>query len=119
MSHAPDALLDALIPGDATWPAASAVLADDPVPVPEAARPLVAVASLPPAERTAQLTRFEAEAPAAFAALYHAVADAYYAAPEIAQIIARLADAGPRDSGPFDPALLTGVVAEGRARRRL
>ena len=119
MPHVPDALLDALIPGDATWPRASAVLARDEVPVPEAARPLIAVASLPPAERSAELARFEAEAPVAFAALYHAVADAYYATSEVAQIIARLADAGPPDSGPFDPALLTGVVAEGRARRRL
>ncbi|MEM7444897.1 MAG: hypothetical protein AAF414_16360 [Pseudomonadota bacterium] len=117
MSHAPDALLDALIPGDATWPAASGVLTD--VQVPESARPLVAKAALPPAELVAELARFEAEAPAAFAELYHAVADAYYATPKVAQIIARLADAGPPDNGPFDPALLAGVVAEGRARRRL
>ena len=116
MTQAPDALLDALIPGDATWPPASAVLAD--VPVPEAARSLAAMAALPPAERATEIARFEAEAPAAFAALYHAVADAYYATPEVALIVARLADAGPSDSGPFDPALLAGVVAEGRARRR-
>lgn len=119
MSHVPDALLDALIPGDAIWPAASAVLADDPVPVPEAARPLIAVASLPPGERSAELARFEAETPTAFAALYHAVADAYYAAPEVAQIIARLARTGPPDPGSFDRRLLAGVMAEGRARRRL
>lgn len=117
MSHAPDTLLDALIPGDATWPAASAVLAD--VQVPEAARRLLAKAALPPAELVAELARFEAKAHAAFSELYHAVADAYYATPEVAQIIARLADGGPPDSGPFDPALLAGVVAEGRARRRL
>jgi len=119
MYHVPDALLDALIPGDATWPAATAVLAGVQIPVPEAARSLVAEAAMPPAELIAEVARFEAEAPAAFAALYHAVADAYYAEPRVAQIIARLADAGPPDCEPFDPALLTGVVAEGRARRRL
>ena len=119
MSHAPDALLDALVPGDATWPRASAVLTRSEVPVPEAAASFVAKADLRPAELVAELERLEAEAPADFAALYHAVADAYYATPEVAQITARLADAGPPDSGPFDPALLTGVVAQGRARRRL
>jgi len=119
MSHVPDALLDALIPGDAIWPAASAVLVDAPVSVPEAARRLVAMVAMSPAELAAELARFEAEAPAAFAALYHAVADAYYATPEVTLIIARLAGAGPPDVGPFDPAMLAGVVAEGRGRRRL
>lgn len=118
------ALFDTLLPGGGDWPPASAVLAGDALP--EAARPLARdlaarLAGLPPGAHVAALKDAEAAQPDDFAALCHALADVYYASPEVAGILRERAAAGPPDpSGPiFDRALLDGVVAGQRGRRRL
>jgi hypothetical protein len=118
------ALFDTLLPGHGDWPAASGVLAGDALP--EAAQPLARdlaarLAGLPPDAHVAALKDAETAKPDAFAELYHAVADAYYASPEVAGILWERAAAGPPDpSGPvFDRRLLDGVVAGQRGRRRL
>lgn len=113
-------LLDTLLPGAGDWPPAGEVISE--VALPEDAKVLARrVAALPSEARAAEVAAYEASDPAAFAALYRAVADAYYATPEAARILARRASAGPPDpTGPsFDPRLLDRVVAERRGQRRL
>lgn len=91
--------LDALIPGNADWPAAS--LAVDPMAV---------FAALGPADRAwlAPLPDWKAvEHEPAFARLMTALNTAYYSSPAVAPRLRALAEAGPRDPSPtFDLTLL-------------
>ena len=115
-----NALLDALLPGGGDWPPAGDVIRSEVLPhaVHQLARE---VAGLSQDERIAAIAAFEANQPADFADLYHAVTDAYYATPEAAQVLQKRAAAGPPDTSgpPFDRTLLDGVVTERRGRRRL
>ncbi len=115
------AILDALIPGDARWPAFSTVVA---------AAAFVASLEDAPRERlwslvggqdpVAALAAWEAAEPGSFASLLRAVHRAYYTAPAVVAVIHRLAEASPRETSElFDPALVTRVVATGAGRRRL
>ena len=108
--------LDALVPGGAGWPPASACIP--------------ALAALPglsdgdrawlrarvaavPGDWTAAWRAAEAAAPDRFARLLAAVYDAYYRAPAVARRLAALAEAGPRDpDAAFDPALLSRLSPE-------
>lgn len=124
MTHAPEpdlkALLDTLLPGDGSWPAAGDVIT--PEALPEAVHDLARqIAGLSRDARIDAVAAFEATHPAAFGTLYHAVADAYYATPEAARVLhARAAATAPDTSGPqFDKSLLEGVLAGQRGKRRL
>lgn len=90
------------------------------VPLTEAAQTLAhEVAQLPHEARESAVAAFERVHPDDFAALYRAVADAYYATPQVAAILAARASSGPQEPAPFDPRLLTGVIKEQRGKRRL
>lgn len=112
------ALIDTLLPGDSNWPAGSAVIGE--IVLSEAGETLaLQVADLPEAAREGAVAAFEDAHPESFAELYGAVTDAYYAAPEVAAVLAARASLGPSDPAPFDPRLLDGVREERRGKRRL
>lgn len=101
------AALDALIPGNADWPAASDVV--DPTAILErltaADRAWLASVLARPEELA---TRWDSvEGSPAFARLLRTLYDAYYSAPGTAPRLRALAEASPRDpDSRFDPALL-------------
>ena len=113
-------LLDILLPGGGDWPAARTVLGPDDLSA--AALSLArTIAGLPQDERADATAAFETAHPGTFADLYFAVADAYYATPQVARVLQARASTGPPDtSGPhFDRSLLDGVMADQRGKRRL
>jgi hypothetical protein len=58
------------------------------------------------------LTKAEAGDPKAFARLYRALCDAYYASPSVLDRVAELSEAGPHEPSPhFDTSLLDKVIA--------
>jgi hypothetical protein len=101
------AALDALIPGDADWPAASQAV--DPETVRNALAPDDRAwldAFLRPAADWPAIWS-GAQAHPTFSRLLHALYDAYYSAPATALRLRALSGASPRDpDSRFDPALL-------------
>jgi len=113
-------LLDTLLPGEGDWPPAGDVVST--AALPDAIHDLARqVAGLSKDARTDAIATFEAAQPEAFADLYFAVADAYYATTQAARVLKDRAAAGPPDTSgpPFDRTLLKGVVAGQRGKRRL
>jgi hypothetical protein len=128
MNEAINALCDVLIPGDDTWPSASAALGDTETALSHLAAQTQAwlashaqlVRDAPPHTRVPLLQSLERAEPAMFASLLSALYDAYYNSAAAHAQVVRLAEAGPLEPSPhFDTSLLETVVKTkaGRARR--
>lgn len=78
------------------------------------------LAQVPQASWIGLIMAFEAAEPALFKALYGELLTAFYSAPETAERVRRLADAGPRAASPhFEPSLLDAVITKQSGKRRL
>ncbi len=112
-------LLDVLIPGDARWPSASA--AGVTVAAIEAESDAATVDwALSLAAAVPELTAAEKREPERFRRLLAAVYRAYYTTRAVQDVVAALANAGPREPSPhFDTRLLARVIATQAGRRRL
>ena len=108
-----ETLVATLLPGDENWPSGALVAADVVADAPDAVVTLAAALPSFTVGNEAALRAAEAAHPAAFERLVSAAYLAYYTAPPVRQVLARLTgyeDRPPQPLGyaltPFDPSLL-------------
>ena len=108
-----ETLLATLLPGDADWPSGALIAADVAADAPDAVAVLAEALPGLAAGDEAALHAAEAAHPAAFERLVSAAYLAYYTAPPVREVLARLTgyeNRPPQPLGyelpPFDPALL-------------